>query len=278
MITEEEEESAEKSDPLSQKAIKAQRNSAAHPELAGPYMLNRRASTGEHEGEVLQSELDRDVDIWHIAAVGEPPLFARWVKTQSLRTSQLIRRDERSWIHWRKRALGTLKRISFTIEKAAKDANLKRKQTIGVLAAKHVADLFRFALGQKSTPHFNTQHPLVRSLAKEIKSALGHRELIIGHVGAHDIGSNLFHGVDLLAMLGSSKPDWGSTISDLRALGVPEDECSEVYTHIVSARDVKPSQARHLRRRGVALLYVGDMPPPVGHDLLTFGGLREQNI
>ena len=38
---------------------------------------------------------------------------------------------------------------------------------------------------------FNVKHPLVKTLA-EIKSALGHRELIIGHVGAHDIGSNLF--------------------------------------------------------------------------------------
>lgn len=233
-----------------------------------PYVLNRRIRTESYESSELKSELDRDVDIWHIAAVGEPPLFARWVKTHSLRTSQLIRRDEKAWIHWRKRAMGTLKRIGFTIEKAARDAHLDDTQSIGILAAKHVADLFRCALGQDASPHFNLKQPIVSALIGEIKSALGHRSLIIGHVGAHDIGSNLFHGVDLLAMLGSSKPDWGSTISDLRALGVPEDECSEVYTHIVSARDVQAlARARHLRRRGVALLYIGDMPPPVGHDL-----------
>jgi hypothetical protein len=91
---------------------------------------------------------------------------------------------------------------------------------------------------------------------------------VIGHVGAHDIGSNLYHGVDLLVLLGSSKPDWGSTLADLRALGVPEDECADVYTQIISARDVQAlARARHLRRAGVALLYVGDMSPPTGHDL-----------
>ncbi len=131
-----------------------------------------------------------------------------------------------------------------------------------------MADLFRFALQQETHPQFSVKSPIVDALASEMRSALGHREVIIGHVGAHDIGSNLFNGVDLLAMLGSSKPDWGSTISDLRAIGVPEDECAEVYTHIVSARDVQGlARARHLRRRGVGLLYIGDMPPPVGHDL-----------
>ena len=68
-------------------------------------------------------------------------------------------------------------------------------------------------------------------------------------------------------MLGSSKPDWGSTISDLRALGVPEDECSEVYTHIVSAGDVQASP-EHVTSEGAALpCFIGDMLPPVGHDL-----------
>ena len=69
-------------------------------------------------------------------------------------------------------------------------------------------------------------------------------------------------------MLGSSKPDWGATIADLRALGIDVNEGREVYSHLVSARDVQGlARARHLRRSGVALLYVGDMSPPVGHDL-----------
>jgi hypothetical protein len=69
-------------------------------------------------------------------------------------------------------------------------------------------------------------------------------------------------------MLGSSKPDWGSTLADLRALGVAEEACHEVYTHIVAARDVQAlARARHLRRERVALLYIGDMSPPTGHDL-----------
>ena len=124
------------------------------------------------------------------------------------------------------------------------------------------------AFKQETDPQFNVSHTAIETLVTGLRSALGHRELVIGHVGAHDIGSNLFHGVDLLAMLGSSKPDWGSTISDLRALGITEESCAEVYTHIVSARDVQGlARARHLRRRGVALIYMGDMPPPVGHDL-----------
>ncbi|MAD59886.1 MAG: hypothetical protein CMH49_00030 [Myxococcales bacterium] len=222
----------------------------------------------ETQDDLRSSLIERNADIWKIAAVGEAPLFARWVKTNQLRTSQLIRRDDHSWIHWRNRALGSLKRIAFTIEKAAKDADLGSEQKIGILAAKHVADLFRVASKQKTSPQFSLDSPKVQSLVESIQSALGQRQLIIGHVGAHDIGSNLFHGVDLLAMMGSSKPDWGATISDFRALGIDESDCAEAYTHIVSARDVQAlARARHLRRRGVALLYIGDMPPPVGHDL-----------
>ncbi len=227
-----------------------------------------QATTKDHQEYLADSCIERQADIWKIAAVGEAPLFARWVKTNQLRTSQLIRRDNHAWIHWRNRSLGSLKRIAFTIEKAAKDANLNPEQKIGILAAKHVADLFRVASNQKTSPQFTLESPKVQSLIESIQSALGQRQLIIGHVGAHDIGSNLFHGVDLLAMMGSSKPDWGATISDFRALGIDEAECAEAYTHIVSARDVQAlARARHLRRRGVALLYIGDMPPPVGHDL-----------
>ena len=211
---------------------------------------------------------NRRAEIWNIAAVGEPPLFARWVKTQQLRTSQLIRRDARLRIHWRKRSLGSLKRVAFTIERAARDAGLQTTQRIGILAAKHVSDLFRVAFQDDVTPQFETNDQRVQELVSSLKEALGERELVIGHIGAHDIGSNLYHGVDLLAMLGSSKPDWGATIADLRSLGIAEGDCHEVYSQIVSARDVQGlARARHLRRPRVGLLYIGDMPPPVGHDL-----------
>ena len=210
----------------------------------------------------------RAAEIWPIAAVGEPPLFARWVKTKQLRTSQLIRRGDDGAVYWRARAVGSLKRIAFTIEQAAREAQLGSGQRIGILAAKHVADVFRVAFAQDHSSHFDPALPLTQDVIKSLRDALNHRELVIGHVGAHDVGSNLFHGVDLLAMLGSSKPDWGATVADLRALGINTAETREVYSHLVSARDVQGlARARHLRRRGVALLYIGDMSPPVGHDL-----------
>ena len=59
--------------------------------------------------------------MWKIAAVGEAPLFVRWVR-QQLRTSQLVRRDDRLDSVGRNRSLGCLKHVAFTIEKAAKDA------------------------------------------------------------------------------------------------------------------------------------------------------------
>ena len=214
----------------------------------------------------------RVAEVWPIAAVGEAPRFARWVKTCQLRTSQLIRRDVQGDVYWRARAVGSLKRVAFTIERAARDSQLHSKQPLGILAAKHVADLFRVATRDEVLPELNLKFkldtPIISELIGVIRDALGHRELIIGHIGAHDIGSNLFYGVDLLAMLGSSKPDFGATLADLRALGISESEQREVYTHIVSARDVQAlARARHLRRSGVGLLYIGDMSPPVGHDL-----------
>lgn len=220
------------------------------------------------QSETISTSKHRNAQIWSVAAVGEAPLFARWVKTQQLRTSQLIRRDVHLMIHWRKRALGSLRRCAFTIERAARDAGMSSEQSIGILAAKHVADLFRVAFEQETTPQFSLRSPLVLELIEALRAALGTRKLVIGHVGAHDIGSNLYHGVDLLAMLGSSKPDWGATLADLRALGIAESDCHGVYSQLVSARDVQGlARARHLRRAGVALLYIGDMPPPVGHDL-----------
>jgi len=210
----------------------------------------------------------RSAEVKVIAAVGESPLFARWVQTQQLRTSQLIHRSEAGGVVWKHRAVATLKRAAYSVIEAAQEAQLARDRSIGILAAKHVADALRLALSQACEPSFDPLEQVAATLINTLREALSGRRVVVGHVGAHDIGSNLYHGVDILVMLGSSKPDWGSTMSDLRALGVPEEDCAEVYTQIISARDVQAlARARHLRRAGVGLMYVGDMSPPTGHDL-----------
>lgn len=210
----------------------------------------------------------RSAEVKVIAAVGQSPLFAKWVQTQQLRTSQLIHRSDRGEVVWKQRAIATLKRAAYSIIEAAREAQLPSDRAIGILAAKHVADALRLALSQACEPAFDPLEANAMKLISTLREAFQEQRVVVGHVGAHDIGSNLYHGVDILVMLGSSKPDWGSTIADLRALGVPEEDCAEVYTQIISARDVQAlARARHLRRAGVGLLYVGDMSPPVGHDL-----------
>ena len=210
----------------------------------------------------------RVTEVKVIAAVGKSPLFAKWVQTQQLRTSQLIHRSDHGEVVWKARAVATLRRAAYSIIEAAREAQLPLDRSIGILAAKHVADALRLALSQACEPAFDPLEANAQALVVALKEAFGERRVVVGHVGAHDIGSNLYHGVDILVMLGSSKPDWGSTIADLKALGVPEEDCAEVYTQIISARDVQAlARARHLRRAGVGLLYVGDMSPPVGHDL-----------
>lgn len=210
----------------------------------------------------------RTVEVKVIAAVGQSPLFAKWVQTQQLRTSQLIHRNDQGEVVWKHRAIATLKRAAYSMIEVAQEVQLPADRVIGVLAAKHVADALRLALSQACEPAFDPLEAKAVTLVQALREAFKDRRIVVGHVGAHDIGSNLYHGVDILVMLGSSKPDWGSTIADLRALGVPEDDCAEVYAHIISARDVQAlARARHLRRAGVGLLYLGDMSPPVGHDL-----------
>lgn len=205
-----------------------------------------------------------------IAVVGEAPLFARWVPTQQLRSSQLIeRREGGAWqVEWRPRASASLRRAAFTLAEAARDAGLAPGRPVGVLAAKHVADALRLSCEQPCDPAFDPAAPRAREVIEALREATAHLTLTVGHLGAHDVGSNIYHGVELFALLGSSKPDWGATLADLSALDVPAEELPAVYAQLTAARDVQAlARARHLRRPGVALLYIGDMDPPTGHDL-----------
>ncbi len=215
----------------------------------------------------LLKPTNREMDLWTIAAIGKAPLFSRWIKTQQLRSPQLIKR-EKGLVFWKQRSVGAVKRVAFSILQAVKDAQVKENEHIGILASKHLADLFRLSIHQSCEPAFRLDQPYVQELITAIQQSIGNYSLKIGHIGAHDIGSNLYQDVALLAMLGSSKPDWGATLQDLKAIGLPQEEALEAYTQIVAARDVQAlARARHLRRDGIALLYVGDMTPPTGHDL-----------
>ena len=229
----------------------------------------------------LDATADRTQQIWHhlaqsnqkearivpIAAVGESPLFAKWYATQQLRTSRLISRQTHGVV-WKERAIASIRRAAFTVAQTAQQAHLHAEHSIGILASKHVADLFRLACYQKAHPQFDPCDPCVLQMIHAIRSALDAWRLVIGHVGAHDIGSNLYCSVHLLAMLGSSKPDWGATCTDLEALGVATEDCHDLYTDIVAARDIQAlARARHVRRKNVALLYIGDMSPPSGYEL-----------
>jgi hypothetical protein len=229
--------------------------------------LDGTAHRTEMLWQYLLKPLDKIADIWSIAAIGKAPLFSRWIKTQQFRSPQLIKREE-GMVIWRNRAIASLKRAVYSILQAAIDAQLKSNDCIGILASKHIADLFRLSFHQACLPAFQYQHPFVQEMVQCIQEVLSGYQVKIGHIGAHDIGSNLYEDVALLAMLGSSKPDWGATLQDLSAIGLPQQEALDVYTQLVSARDVQAlARARHLRRDGIALLYIGDMTPPTGHDL-----------
>lgn len=235
----------------------------------------------------------REVEVRHLHLQGGAP-DALWVQTTSYTSSQLIERHEGK-IRWKKRAEGALKKLAEEIAVALVD---RKGRSLGIMTHKFLADLMRTMIAPHPdyTPYEND--PVARKLLEdsELANLLAiHRfvdrgELIIGHFGADDVGSNKMKSVDTLAIVGFPNGDLSGQFAMLKSLNcgqlseyqlglldehddetsallrreLEEKQLSKVYRELGRAKlSQSIARARALRRTGEPprVLYIGHVAP-----------------
>ena len=138
---------------------------------------------------------------------------------------------------------------------------------VGVLTHKPVADVFRWGVRLAVNPDARAPTCLLpddhhaRAVADVVVRlcGLGWR-FVVGHYGADERASNAFTGCDVVALIGSPRPDLGATGADAGVLGLTPEALWRGRVRSAAAQGL--SRGRHLRRAGVRLLYAADDDPP----------------
>jgi hypothetical protein len=239
---------------------------------AGPRVLALDA-TGERsraEWESLAARHGRQLAAVTVTATGEKPDAADFYRTGRLSTGRLWHREGR--------------RVAFLADAPGAVANALLRAAgaapcaLGVLTHKPAADALRWGLDLAADP--DAPLPAGAAFADDDAHALAVAELAaglaargwtfqIGHFGRDDRASNAFGGVDVLAVLGAPRPDWGAVTEDARALGIDPATLGEARTMAATVQAL--ARARHLRRtpdtRARLFLAADFEAPPEGFEL-----------
>ena len=226
-------------------------------------------ATGEiarAEWEALAARHGRTLVAVTLPAIGERPASADHYRTERLRTGRLWARNGR--------------RVSFLADApgAIRNALMRAAGAVpcvlGILTHKPLADALRWGANLVIDPDADPPKGAafaaddVHALAvAELAAELVNRkwELEIGHFGRDDRASNAFGAVDVLAVLGPPRPDWGAIAEDAAALGVDPDGLGHARTMASTVQAL--ARARHLRRPGVRLFLAADCDAPTGPEL-----------
>ena len=203
------------------------------------------------------------------AAIGETPAAAEHYRTARLRTARLWARTGRG-VRFLSDAPGTIRNALLRGAGAVPCA-------IGVLTHKPAADALRWGAHLVIDP--DADPPEGAAFAADDVHALEIAELAaelhnrgwtltVGHYGRDTRATNAFEGVDVLAVLGAPRGDYGATVADAAAIGIDAAELATGRTRAETIQAV--ARARHLRRpadRRVRLFLATDDDAPTGVEL-----------
>ena len=223
-------------------------------------------ATGEiarAEWSALAARHGRTLATVTLTATGAAPAAADHYRTGRLRTGRL-------W-HRHGRGVAFLADAPGAVRNALGRAAGLSPCTVGILTHKPLADALRWGLrlaadAAAAPPEgaaFELDDVHARAVADEIAELVkrGWR-FEIGHFGRDDRSSNAFGGVEVLAVMGSPRPDWGAVAEDARALGLDPDSLARDRTLAATVQAL--ARARHVRRPGVRLFLASDCEAPTG--------------
>ena len=136
-------------------------------------------------------------------------------------------------------------------------------ESLGIITHKPLADLIRAGLGYEGhSVQREATDPTAQKILKEgelIRLLQDHidngHEVIVGHYGADDIGSNRMAGVDALAMIGSPSPDYAAATLSLRMLGVGELTGDELEPYLALPEKERVQALKIYEKREVDRAY-----------------------
>lgn len=209
------------------------------------------------------------------AAIGETPAAAEHYRTARLRTARLWTRTGRG-ICFLADAPGAVKNALLRAAGAVPCA-------LGVLTHKPLADALRWGANLVIDPDADPPpgsafaaddvHALeIAELAAELVHPDRGWSLTVGHYGRDTRSTNAFERVDVLAVLGAPRGDYGATVADAAAIGIDAAELAADRTRAETIQAV--ARARHLRRETpanpaprVRLFLATDDDAPTGVEL-----------
>ena len=203
------------------------------------------------------------------AAIGETPAAAEHYRTERLRTARLWTRTGRG-VYFLSDAPGAVKNALLRAAGAVPCA-------LGILTHKPMADALRWGANLVIDP--DADPPAGAAFAADDVHALEIAELAaelhnrgwsltVGHYGRDTRATNAFERVDVLAVLGAPRGDYGATVADAAAIGIDAAELAADRTRAETIQAV--ARARHLRRapdRRVRLFLATDDDAPTGVEL-----------
>lgn len=204
------------------------------------------------------------------AAIGEAPAAAEHYRTERLRTARLWARIGRG-VRFLSDAPGAVRNALLRAAGAVPCA-------LGILTHKPLADALRWGANLVTDPDA-ADPPAGAAFAADDAHALEIAELAaelhnrgwsltVGHYGRDTRATNAFEAVDVLAVLGAPRGDYGATVADAAAIGIDAAELAADRTRAETIQAV--ARARHLRRapdRRVRLFLATDDDAPTGVEL-----------
>lgn len=232
----------------------------------------------------------RSTELHQLPLQGGAPI-AYWVESKSFTAGNLIERYE-GGIHWSRRSIGALNKLAEDLQELLIDG---KSRSLGILTHKFLADLLRAMVGRADMTTYERDEVARELLTGRLSTLLRRhllegKEIVIGHYGADDVGSNKFKGCDAEVCLGSPCGDLSAQSAALQTLGCDapteeqlalleghddetkdklqrefeESNRNQIYIELTRARLSQGcARLRAIRREGPMprLLYLGHVAP-----------------
>ncbi len=214
--------------------------------------LDATAEESRAEWEALAAANGRRFVLVSVPPITMPaPTPATYYRTDRLKTGRLWTRTSHG-VAFRAEAAGAVRNA---LMRALYDDKAALAAVAGIITHKPLADALRWGVGlarvASASPAadaaFAADDTHARTVA-ELAAELTRRgcTLRIGHYGRDERGTNRFEAVDVLALLGAPRPNWGATEADAHAIGAEADALNLARTMSATVQGI--ARGRHLRR------------------------------
>mgnify|MGYP003971099095 CR=1 FL=1 len=216
-------------------------------------VLDATATSLKIQWQAIANNNEKQLHIKEMVVDPEYRNDATFIKATSLRPSNLYTKNENG-VQWKIRSVGAFSKAINTLKRDL--YHFKQGSKVGILTNKTLSDLLnRILSNDPITDEIEIQ------IKEKFKPMFEFFDVGVGY-SVDGISSNKFSQVDALVILGTPRFDLSSAQATYSALGIDPSKHDEAYKGETEARLIQYiCRARHIRRSGVKICYLGDQLP-----------------